>query len=197
MKAKWYFSTIIILLTLFVVNQQQVGVPNQEIVLQFTNDEVTSLEAQNTIAIVKKQLQSIGIHDTKVVNENNGKLKITYYSDSDITIIKSVLSNGQKITLNDSTSFPSDKDSKDYNLDVYEIQKRTDSGSGVNGKFVLQSKQGYDRFANPDVITYAELVYTKNTDIAVKVALKINNSIAVAIDTITYKIPEVRAGPSC
>jgi len=195
MKSKWCISAIVIFLALFVVNQQQIEVPNQEIVLQFTNDEVTSSKAQTAIAIVKQQLQAIGIDDTRVVNDNNGRLKIIYYSDSDVAVIKNILSNGQKLVLQESTSFPLEKDTKDYDFDVYEIQNQTESGSGVNGKFVLQSKQAYDGFTYLDINPYLAIINTETTKGLVKVALKINNTIAIAIDTTSQNIPESRAGP--
>ena len=62
MKMKWYFGALIIVFTLLGVYQNRISVPNQEIVLQFTDVNITSDEAENTIEIVKEQLQAIGIN---------------------------------------------------------------------------------------------------------------------------------------
>jgi len=92
-KWQWCISTIIFILTfLGVVNQQQAFLPNQEIVLQFDNANIAVDTAENTIAIVKQQLQSLGATNIKINKGERGKLKITYYSDVDVTSIKNTFS---------------------------------------------------------------------------------------------------------
>ncbi|SEM19313.1 hypothetical protein SAMN04487910_4387 [Aquimarina amphilecti] len=204
MRKEWYFKILITAFALLVVMQHQTVVPNQEIVLEFTDVEVTSSEAQNAIALVKKQLESIGVRNTRISKDlNNGKLKIAYYSDADVESIKEILSKEQGVALNhilfDQNSaddqFPFNKNSSDYNLDVYKIQKSTDSNTDSNGIFVLEVKQKQDRASG----FYAHSFVTEN-DIdhlarLTKLAQKVNKSIAITIDNISYKIPEVRAGP--
>jgi len=80
MKAKWLIVFFIASFTLLSIHQSQVFIPNQEIVLKF-NKEVTFGESQHTIAALKEQLQSLGVHNIQLVEENDGALKITYYSD--------------------------------------------------------------------------------------------------------------------
>ena len=41
MKAKWHLSALLLILTLFVVNQQQITSTNQEIVIQFDEAELS------------------------------------------------------------------------------------------------------------------------------------------------------------
>ena len=92
MKQKWYLSTFVLILVLLGYSRQQAYVPNQEIVMQFVDADVTSDVTQNAIAIVKKQLQTIGIANIQVRETVAGRLKITYNSDLDVASIKRIFS---------------------------------------------------------------------------------------------------------
>ena len=184
--------------------QQQTVVPNQEIVLEFTDIEVTSLEAQNAISIVKKQLESIGVKNTRISKElHNGKLKIAYYSDADVESIKRILSKEQYVALDHvfydqnkaDDQLPLEKNATNYNLDVYKIHKSTDVDTDFNGIYVLEVKQEQDRASGSYGYSFVSENNTNNSDELIKVAQKVNGSIVIAIDNTSYKIPEVRAGP--
>ena len=89
--------------------------------------------------------------------------------------------------------FPSEKKSQSYNLDVYEIQKDSDSDWDLNGTYIVELKpEGY-RFSNPNIYAFINEVEVRNS--IEKVAYKIHYNIAIAIDNTSHKIPEVRAGP--
>ncbi len=200
MKKKWYFGILLTAFALLVVMQQQTVVPNQEIVLEFANVEVTSLEAQKAITIVKKQLQSIGVKNTKISRElKNGKLTIAYYSDADVAFIKRVLSKEQHLGLDHivydqnqkDDQFPIDENPNDYNLDVYEIQKSTDVD--FDGSFVLEIKQKQNR--NFSSYNFVSVIDINEVDRLIKIAQKVHTDIAIAIDNTSRTIPEVRAGP--
>ncbi|WP_044399314.1 hypothetical protein [Lacinutrix sp. Hel_I_90] len=203
MKAKWYFSALIILLATLGMCREQIAVPNQEIVLEFIGDDVTSKEAQHAIATVKKQLQSIGIETIEVSTSAEGKLKIKYYSATDVQRIKDILLNDIELGyaangLNkNNTNFPSREPVKKYNVDVFEIQNGNKLLSDVGGKCSLELKQEYDRFSNPNVFSIIELIVVSEREHLIKVAYKLNRTIAIAIDNTSHKIPEVRAGPNC
>ncbi|EZH72990.1 hypothetical protein ATO12_18405 [Aquimarina atlantica] len=204
MKKKWYFGILISALATLVVIQQQTVVPNQEIVLEFVNNEITSVEAQNAITLVKKQLQSIGVQHTRISKGlKNGKLKIAYYSDADVEYIKRILSEAQDVALDhvfydqneDGDQFPLNKNSQDYNLDVYEIQKSTDFDADFNGKYVLEVKHERDGYSGSNSFSFIKENDTDDIGRLVKVAQKVNTNIAIAIDCTSHNIPEVRAGP--
>ena len=199
---RWYISTLIIFLTfLGVVNQQQISEPNQEIVLQFTNTEVTSHDTQYTIAHIKKQLEDLGVNHIQVTEKEKGQLVISYYSDVDVASIKKTLSKQERLALNNSnknedhsnSDFPLDEHSKSYNLDIYEIQKDTASGWDLNGTSITELKSEVNRFSNPNL--YAFINQSEDEKTIEKVAYKTHYNIAIAIDNISHKIPEVRAGP--
>ncbi|MCF7567888.1 hypothetical protein L3X37_05850 [Sabulilitoribacter arenilitoris] len=202
MKSKWYISALIIILTLFgAVTQQQVNVPNQEIVLQFSNASITPQDTQNTIATVKKHLQNIGVSNIQVKKAENGELIITYYSDTDVASIKETFSKEKSLTLDytlnkqhkDDSNQPLGENAVGYNLDIYEIQNGNDAEWDFNGISVVELKYESNRFSNPNI--YAFVNATELTESIKKVAYKTHYNIAIAIDNTSHKTPEVRAGP--
>lgn len=204
MNSRRYIGALIIVLTfLGVVYQQQYTLPNQEIILQFTDVKVTSADTQSTIAIVKKQLQNLGADNIQVVETKEGTLKITYYSASNVTNIKRNLSEENKLVIdcnlsnqdNEQSSFPKENSSISYNLDVYEIQNGSEADWNLVENNVLELKFDNERFFNPNVFMSAIDINDRERENIVKVAYKIRRNIALAIDHTSHNIPEVRAGP--
>lgn len=205
MKARIYSSALIIIITIFgIVFQKQISVPNQEIVFQFANDDVTSNDALKTIAIVTKQLQDLGVENILVKNLENGGLKITYYSDTDVASIKRVLSKEKSLELDyvlnnqdeKQTNYPSEKKPINYDFDVFEIQNINDTDSNLEG-YVLELNLENDLFSSSNVDTSFAEIDSSEKDRLVKISYKVNRNIAIAIDNTSRKIPEVRAGPTC
>ena len=86
---KWYIGTLVVLLAVLgIIDREQVTLPNQEIVLQFNDVELASEDTQTTIAIVKEELQNVGVHNFQVKENEKGRLKITYYSEADVIVVK-------------------------------------------------------------------------------------------------------------
>ena len=200
MKLKWYISILILFLTILGIGQHQIIVPNQEIVVHFDDDDVTSEETQKTIAIVIKQLQIAGA-DNIIVNEgNDGRLKILYYSDFEVTKIKNILSQQSQLEFgiensqdeNDSNS-PFEGNQSAYNLDFYEIQKESYTDWDFNGTNILELKPEGNRFSKPKVYTTINGIDFKEA--YSNVSYNIHYAFAIAIDNTLIKIPEVRAGP--
>lgn len=206
MIARWCISTLIFTLTLFgAISQQQIEVPNQEIVLQFTDVELTSEGAKHTIAIVKAQLLELGVENIKVKAQQNGKLKISYYSDAEISSIKRNFAKNNNIVLDysatnqdeDPSKFPSEENSISYNLAVYEIQKNSDSGWGFDGTFVLDVEVKSDRFLDPNLYFLVSGLDCRNTNSIARVAYRVRRNITIEIGEALHSKPEVRAGPNC
>tara|TARA_R110002049_G_scaffold41385_3_gene124673 strand:- start:16228 stop:16932 length:705 start_codon:yes stop_codon:yes gene_type:complete len=201
---KWYVITFLVVLSVLgFVSQEQIAIPNQEIVLQFTDVEITSQDAQSTIAVVKRQLQNLGADNIQVKESNNGKLKITYYSSTDISIIKDTFSKDEIVDV-DYTSqnqnkktegFPSGKNSITYNLDVYEIENEADSDWDFNGISVIEFDSKSDRFFDPNPYFTGSNIGFRIKNNSVKVAYTIHYRIAIVLDKASKSIPEVRAGP--
>ena len=204
MNAKWFFSTLIILFTLLgsVAHQEQSHIPNQEIVLQFTSDDISYDETQNAITNVKKQLHHLGINEILIGDVIDGVLTITYHSSIDIkSIKKSLLEKGMNLgnasvkNGSESLKSTSKENAQNYNLDIYEIQDDSKQNQGSAGKFVIVAKQDYDRYSNSNVVSNHNKINVSETAKLAKLALKVYGSIAIKIDQTSHSIPEVRAGP--
>ena len=199
MNVKKYFSALIIILVLLGLSQHKMSVPNQEIVVQITDEETLSDDALNAIEIVIKQLRSIGAENIHLIEEENGKLKITYYSEIGVANVKDILSQEESLKLghtsntDNSSRIPVNDDPNSYNFDVFEIQKPSDSEWDFEGTLVLELKPDGERFSNPKVFASTDENEVE-VDFA-KVAYKVHSKIAIAIDNRSHKIPEVRAGP--
>ena len=205
MSLKWYISTFIITLTLLsTLCKEQTVVPNQEIVLQFLDANIVSSKAQTTIVAVKSQLKDLGADNIKVTEvSGNGMLKITYYSNADVLLIKRILSKENNVELDfasnsqdkNQSQWPSEEETIIFNLDVYKIQDSNDSNTGLDGKLAIEIKSEIERFFNPSVDDCAVELDDRERDRIRKVIFKLNRNIAIAIDHTSHNIPDVRAGP--
>lgn len=203
MNSRRYIGALIIVLTfLGAVYQQQSTIPNQEIVLQFTDAKVTSVDTQNTIALVKEQLQYLGADNIQVKETAGGTLKITYYSATNVSHIKKGLSKENALSLGHnlnnqekkSSKLPIENSSISYNLNVYEIQNGNDTNWNFVENSILQIKSDNERLLNPNVFV-SVIVSDDKDDVNYKVAYNTFRNIALSIDNASHNIPEVRAGP--
>jgi len=205
MNNKWYISALVVILALLGVisSHDKIITPNQEIVLQFTSETVSSDEAQNAIATVKQQLETVGIHDILVTEYKDGQLKIAYFSTIDIRSVKKLLSKGKVLELNDSiiggSGIPFEIPSKDntiaYNLDVYEIQNGYDTASHLSGKLAVEHKSDNDRLSNANPYSYSTVINYSFLENQIKVTCTFCKHSRITTDHKSNKIPEVRAGP--
>jgi len=206
MQLKKYIGAIIFILSfLAVISQQEFNMPNQEIVLEFNQAEVTSSQAESTVAHVKQQLQILGASQIKVQQTVSGKLKITYYSDADVASIKKTFAKDLEHNLdatvfsksNKQTELPSKLPTIAYNLDVFEIQNTNNSGWGLDGKCVLSTDTKSDRFSDPNVFFFIEVEKLSLADNTVNTAYKVRRKLSISTENNLHNIPEGRAGPAC
>jgi hypothetical protein len=202
MKPKWYLSIFILIVAFLGAGLQQFSVPNQEIVLQFEDQEISLVETENAIANIKKQLQDIGVEKIQVYKGDNGVLKISYFSEIDVVSIKKLFSKEKALKLSYSlldieegtSKIPSKNKSNTYQLDVFEIQKSNGNEGDSNG-LVVELLPENDRSFNPDVYYSALVQDVRFKNKIEKVAYVIYSAISIEIDNSSYNIPEVRAGP--
>ena len=202
---KWYFSVALIFIAVLgcILGQQQTTVPNQEIVLQFTNEDISLNDAQVTIDILEQELQRIGVAYIHVSEKEDGRLVISYFSKTDVQSIKKLLSSQKELALGFVSSeknqkplqFPSKDTIIGYNLDVYEIQDGQNSYLSLGGKCAVELKSGQQRFVNPNFYMPTEEIYLIDSEQILKVNFSFQRYIAIAKDYRSHKIPEVRAGP--
>lgn len=200
MKIKLQLGIIVMLFVFLGTYVEQTIVPNQQIVIQFSDTNISSEDAENTIEAVKKQLQNIGVCYINIEQHEDGKLRITYYSDTDVNLIQNILSqeDGFKFAYqtnqNNSSDLPENRN--DYELNISEIQNGGDTNWDFDGIQVTELNQKTDRFNNPTDKLSGENRSLGNYNVKAKVAIQVNGTVALAIDNISYIIPEVRAGPS-
>jgi len=203
MKPKWYLSTFIVIVAFLGAGLQQFSVPNQEIVLQFEDQEISLVETENAIAIIKKQLQDIGVEKIQVYKGDNGVLKISYFSEIDVVSVKKIFSKEKALKLSyssldieeESSKMPSKNKLNTYQLDVFEIQKSIGNEGDSNG-LVVELLPENDRSFNPDVYYSTLLKELRFKNKIEKVAYIIYSNRSIEIDNSSYNTPEVRAGPA-
>lgn len=184
------------------LGQQQSALPNQEIVVQFANENISLNDATHTISIVEQELQRIGVSHIQISEEEDGRLVISYYSKTNVEGIKKLLSEQKDLALGFVSSeeqeiplhFPSHKEPIAYNLDVYEIHSGQHSFSDLGGKYALELKSKPYRFVNSNFYILSDDLYPLVNDHILKVNLSFQRFTAIK-DYRSHKIPEVRAGP--
>ncbi len=201
MNSRWYFSAIIFLLALAGIKMENSSLSNQEIVVHFNDEAAAENQAQNAIAVVKQQLQRIGVENIQIVETADGTLKITYYSDLAVSHIKDILSNAELDI--DYTSdgqnegplhVPSDLEVKSYELSVHEIQSGADGEADFDG-YVIEFVNGKERFVPPVDHTSLNGFSAYRKCSIDKVAYSVNRNRLLFINNFSRHIPEVRAGP--
>ncbi len=202
MNAKWCVSTLIIILALLGLSQEQTKASNQEILLQFTDVEIASETAHDEVlATITKKLQALGVSSIEVIEKDKAQLSIRYYSAIDAFSVKQFLSQENQLVLNEGeddklpVDFPSEEIPKTYNLVVSDLHQHFKGGQNLNGKLAFELKQEHKGFSKLVVLeSKNSFVFTQEA--IVNVAFKIDKNIAIAINNTSQKIPEVRAGPS-
>lgn len=201
MKTKLHFGVLIILFTFLARYVDTAVSPNQQIVVQFSNTEISEVEAQDAITRIQAKLYKVGAEDIQIGQDRDGQLKITYYSNTDVEQIQYILSDQElrstfSTNESDSDKFPNEENSKDYRLSISEIQQDSNS---TNWDFesveIVQLNKKSDRFNNLKVSNSGSQVNQELIDGLIKVALKNITNSGAELAGPSYKIPEVRAGP--
>lgn len=205
LQPKWFISTALILIAVLggVLGQQKSTLPNQEIVVQFANASISLNDAKHTIAIVEEELLSIGVSHIQISKQEDGRLVISYYSETNVEAIKKMLSQQSELALgfisSDKNENPLQIPSKEkgiaYNLDVYEIQQGQNSVSDLGGKCALELKTKHHRFVNYNFYIPSFDGYPVINDHTLKANFSFQRYMAIAKEYRAHKIPEVRAGP--
>lgn len=200
---KHYISILVVVISIFgIASQKQAEIPNQEIVVQFDNANVSSDEAESLISSIKLQLLELGVEAVTVTENKQGELKITYHSNSDVSSIKNKLTKEGSLKLDfnkksqkNTNGTPSSKDIVSYNLDVYEIQDYNNNWdfNGINATTITSKS---DHLFNPNIYLFTQVIAINNNSVANE-TYKVCSNVALLINEIPHKIPEVRAGPIC
>src|SRR5690554_2884703 len=88
---RWYIPILVIVLAFFGTGLGPSMHPNQEIVVRFESQSVNATEAQRAVSQITSQLKTIGATHVHASELYDGKLKVTYYSTIDVSVIKDLL----------------------------------------------------------------------------------------------------------
>lgn len=202
MKTKLHFGILVLLLAFLGTYLEQTTVPNQQIVVQFSDNDISSEASENAIEVIQNRLQIIGVEAIEIGRNEDGQLKITYYSDTDVEFIQTILSKEEGLKFafksgeKNTTDAPENKNVKDYELNISEIQNSNHTNWDFERTELVELNQKSDHSHNLKVKSSGAQINSEQSNIVKKLALKVNNSLVLIIDNLSYKIPEVRAGPS-
>ena len=200
---RWNITALIIALAFFGISLEQTNAdPNQEILIQFNSDSISDNEERHVISDIKNQLKEIGIEDVQVSKTPEGRLKVSYYSEVDVAVVKNLFYKQNKPLLANlplskdkgSIPFSNSNDSRTYIVEVVKIQSDFNADIGLQGVLV-EIKSTADQYLKPKVLVEAS---------EVKFALKFNSegeactsfkTPSLFVENTNYRIPESRAGP--
>lgn len=201
MKFRLHFGILVVLLAFLGTYLEHKNVPNQQIVIQFSDKEITAEDTENAIKVIQDKLQSIGISRIQIGQNQNGQLRISYYSESDVEHIQNVLFNTEDVNLaknalhKSSHNFPEHKNIKDYQLNISEIKINNNLKWDFEGTQIVEINQKVDRFSYPKTNSSANYPHVLQSNSTIKKAILVSKTTAIAIDNKACSIPEVRAGP--
>ena len=204
MSKKWFIWTFVSALALLIAIQERVDVPNQEIVLHFENGDINSQEAIAALAAVKDQLEALEVLNILVSKDTeNGILRIQYYSSEKVEVVKSIISHQSELALqhvfyakDKNESIPLDKESNEYSISVFEIQTATDSGLEFNGTYVPEIKYTTEGHLDSHIFKFDNEISLSEPDGFWNTKIKVNTSVVLNLQKRSFKIPQVRAGPT-
>ena len=204
MRLKSYIF-VVLLAFIGVLSQHKNEAPNQEIVLQFHNAAIHSDDANVTIANIKRQLKLLGASNIHLKDQDNGTLRICYYSEKDVEFIKKIFSDDQALNIEIAESpenhlpfdVPSNAQELAYKLDVFEIQEKGPHHSDLNGVSISVLKLKTEPYFEPNkfIGTHHNCSYNI-TSYGIN-HLKPAFYVATFQQHLPQKTPQVRAGPIC
>lgn len=201
MKTKLHFGIITVLLAFLGTFFEQNTAPNQQIVIQFSDDAFTAADTEDAIEAIQGQLHRIGVTQIHVGQSQSGQLRITYFSEEDVAHIKDALFKTEdfKITYNSSnessSDFPNKKNVKDYELNVSEIKTSTSNNWDLEGTQVTEFNHKTDHSNTLKVHDSSHQVNSELNNHVINTSIANYKVEVIVSNNSSYKIPEVRAGP--
>ncbi|WP_438961983.1 hypothetical protein [Nonlabens sp.] len=198
MSIKWYIGVLISLVTIFLVQQRDVVVPNQEIVVNFSSGVVSAEDAQYSVELLTQQLLDAGVQEIQAVLLENGRYKISYHSELNVAGIKQLI-NIDTFTaflkdLPQSQTLPIEQQSL-CELDVYDLLQHTNDISDTESALFIEIKQDVHRGSQVNYSIYSMVSSTSLYGL-VEMDLKgSNQALGLTVVSRAHAIPAVRAGP--
>ena len=189
-----FFGAFLFILSILSISIEQTPAHNQEITIHFSNNQQSEDNIEKAIASLKRQLSALDITHFKVQQLDNA-FKITYHSNIAVSQIKEVLSlntNNEQALESNVPSTP--EPLGDYEIAITTIQHQNTGFDGVSGTVV---EYKYETTRSTDVKIYGSI--TANTfanDNPIITSQKVTTIYTgITLETTSYNIPLVRAGP--
>ncbi|WP_299127990.1 hypothetical protein [uncultured Winogradskyella sp.] len=177
------------------------SVANQQIIVEFSSQNILDAKAEHTLDFIQEELQRIGASDIEIFQNNKGQFKITYHSDLYISQIQHLLSKDRTLKFSKNSDndtereLPIEKHVKDYKLNISEIQKPSHQNWDFDGLQIAEFNQKVERFNN---VNYNFLGFLSDSDevfLALSKVISVQKTATKKPKIHSYNIPEVRAGP--
>ncbi|WP_225036954.1 hypothetical protein [Winogradskyella sp. SM1960] len=201
MKTKLHFGLIILLLAFLGTYLEQNTLPNQQIVIQFSDDDISTKDTENAIEVIQNKLESIGVTHIQIGQKNDGELRIIYHSTTAVEHIQNALFNVEDVNIaynsteNHTNNFPDHKNHKDYELNITEIKISNNLNWDFERTQVVEVNQKTDRFLYHKTHSSGNQFQHIENNFTIKLAVCFSRTTTIETDNNSYIIPEVRAGP--
>lgn len=199
MNSKWYIGILIGVLTLVGIGINPSAIPNQEIVLEYNQDQQGFVNRNSLLDCLREQLLDLDASNIKIARKDDGSVRITYHSNLTTQDIIASLKDNEGLT---SLGYPvqpkkSPQENKRedvlaYKLAVKEITKDT-TGVDFNGAIVESQTEG-TRYLVPEKILFA-VTPIFNWELQQNKVRSNFSIVKIAITQNLYTHPEGRAGP--
>jgi len=200
MKIKLHLGVVMVILMFLGTYIEHNLVPNQQIVIQFSNHQITSEEANSAAEALKQQLKDIGAKKLDIGEFNSGQLTITYYSDTDVMRIQKVLTDDDLVldySLENESNDKSIPEKEElYKFNVSEIQDSPINNWDFEGTLVTELNHKSDRYYFPKLKYSFTKEDIENHSFKECLRLKIPSIYHFNKSKFAHRIPQVRAGPS-
>jgi len=200
MKLKIHFGIVMVFLMFLGTYIEHNIAPNQQIVIQFTNDQISSDKANSAAEALKQQLKDIGAKKLDIGEFNSGQLTITYYSDTDVMRIQKVLTDDDLVldySLENESNDKSIPEKEElYKFNVSEIQDSPINNWDFEGIEITELNHKSDRYYFPKLKYSSTKEDIENHSFKECLRLKIPSIYHFNKSKFAHQIPQVRAGPS-
>ena len=200
MKIKLHLGVVMVILMFLGTYIEHNLVPNQQIVIQFSNHQITSEEANSAAEALKQQLKDIGAKKLDIGEFNSGQLTITYYSDTDVMRIQKVLTDDDLVldySLENESNDKSIPEKEElYKFNVSEIQDSPINNWDFEGIEITELNHKSDRYYFPKLKYSFTKEDIENHSFKECLRLKIPSIYHFNKSKFAHRIPQVRAGPS-
>lgn len=198
MNWRGYITGLIIALAFFGASTDESSTAyNQEIVVRF-NENSTAKDAKEAISNITSHLKNLGVEDFQISELVNGQIKVVYFSNLEVTVIKNLLSAESAPDFaydgKNTSKFPFDGETQTYKFEVVKIQDNLDSDFGFQG-ILVESKSISDQYLKPKLSLASSEVQLNTRENFERADFPIFSKALHFKNNSSYRIPQVRAGP--